>query len=132
MAQYCPLRILIAEDNTVNQKVVLRMLERIGYQATLAETGVEVLAALRQQPYDLILMDMQMPDMDGLTATRMIQQEWSPLIRPTIVALTANALPGDREHYLENGLDDYLGKPIRLNDLIELLRSVHSKRQSRT
>ncbi len=132
MAQYCPLRILIAEDNTVNQKVVVRMLERIGYQATLAETGVEVLAALRQQPYDLILMDMQMPDMDGLTATRMIQQEWSPLIRPTIVALTANALPGDRERYLENGLDDYLGKPIRLNDLIELLRSVHSKRQSRT
>lgn len=75
-------------------------------------------------------MDMQMPDMDGLTATRVIQQEWSPLIRPTIVALTANALPGDRERYLENGLDDYLGKPIRLNDLIELLRSVHSKRQS--
>jgi signal transduction histidine kinase/ligand-binding sensor domain-containing protein/ActR/RegA family two-component response regulator len=110
------LRILVAEDNTVNQKVALLMLERLGYRADMAADGFEALAALRRQSYDVVLMDVQMPGMDGLEAARRIRVEWSEH-RPYIVAVTAHALLGDREACLAAGMDDYLSKPLRIEDM---------------
>ncbi|HEY2737252.1 MAG TPA: ATP-binding protein, partial [Thermoanaerobaculia bacterium] len=115
------LRILLAEDNTVNQKVALMMLERLGSKADVAADGFEVLAALRRQTYDLVLMDVHMPGMDGLEATRRIHAEWPAGRRPRIVAITANALLGDREACLAAGMDDYLSKPMRIEDLRSVL-----------
>jgi signal transduction histidine kinase/CheY-like chemotaxis protein len=111
------LRILLAEDNEVNRKVALLMLERLGNKADVAADGVEVLEALRRQTYDLVLMDIQMPRMDGLETTRRIREEQPAGRRPRIVAMTANALLGDREACLAAGMDDYLSKPMRLDDL---------------
>jgi signal transduction histidine kinase/ligand-binding sensor domain-containing protein/DNA-binding NarL/FixJ family response regulator len=112
-----PCRILLAEDNSTNQKVALLMLERLGWSADVAADGLEVLEALRRQSYDIILMDVQMPGMDGLEAARRIAAEHPPEHRPRIIALTANALAGDREACLAVGMDDYLSKPIRLDEL---------------
>jgi signal transduction histidine kinase/DNA-binding NarL/FixJ family response regulator len=111
------LRILVAEDNVVNQKVALLLLQRLGYAADLAADGEETLAALRRQRYDVILMDVQMPGMDGLETTRRIRDEWPAAERPRIVAVTANALREDRETCLSAGMDDYLSKPVLLEDL---------------
>ncbi|MCI0626864.1 MAG: response regulator, partial [Acidobacteria bacterium] len=108
-----PLRILVAEDNEINQRVVVRMLERMGYQAEVAETGTQVLQKLKEVAYEVILMDIQMPEMDGLQATREIAKLY-PAERPQIIGLTANAMKGDREKCLEAGMDDYLSKPIRI------------------
>lgn len=115
-----PLRILLAEDNVVNQKVALRMLERLGYRADVAANGYEVLEALRRQPYDVVLMDVQMPEMDGVEATRRIIEEWGDE-RPRIIAMTANALAHHRAEYLEAGMDDYISKPVLVEDLVEAL-----------
>ena len=111
------LRILLAEDNTTNQKVALRMLERLGYIACVANTGYEVIATLEQQPIDIILMDVQMPEMDGISATQHIRQNAALPHQPYIIALTANALKGDRERFLAAGMNDYLSKPVRLEEL---------------
>ncbi|MBE9099568.1 response regulator [filamentous cyanobacterium LEGE 07170] len=108
--------ILVAEDNPVNQKVVLKLLERLGHQADVANNGREVLDALRTKTYDVVLMDVQMPQMDGITATHQICQEWGDQ-RPRIIAVTANAMRGDRDECLQAGMDDYLSKPIRLEQL---------------
>jgi PAS domain S-box-containing protein len=121
MAQRLPLRILIAEDNQVNQQLALQLLERMGYRADVAGNGLEAIDALRRQNYDVVFMDVQMPEMDGLTATRRICEEWSPASRPRIVAMTANAMQGDREKCLSAGMDDYMSKPIRVQELIESL-----------
>lgn len=121
MGQRHPLKILLAEDNAINQKVVLRMLEKLGYHADLAGNGVEAVAAVRDKSYDVILMDIQMPEMDGVEATQTIVKEWPQESRPRIVALTANALTGDREYYLSCGMDDYMSKPVRLPELITAL-----------
>ena len=117
MAQRLPLRILLAEDNVVNQQVALHLLQRMGYRADLAANGLEVLEALRRQSYDVVLMDVQMPEMDGLTATRRICQEWSQPERPRLIAMTANAMQGDKEMCLQAGMDDYVSKPIRVEEL---------------
>ncbi|RMH70311.1 MAG: response regulator, partial [Bacteroidetes bacterium] len=122
-----PLRILLAEDNVVNQKVALRMLERLGHQADVAANGHEVLDALHRQPYDLVLMDVQMPDMDGLEATRRIRTTLPPDRQPIIIALTANAMQGDRERCVEAGMDDYLSKPIRPAQLTEMLHHYEAR-----
>ncbi|MCB8938862.1 MAG: response regulator [Ardenticatenaceae bacterium] len=111
------LRILLAEDNTINQKVALRMLERMGHKAQVAKNGYEVLAALEEQTYDIILMDVQMPEMDGLLATQQIRNNRMLPHQPHIIALTANALKGDREKFLAAGMDNYLSKPVRMDDL---------------
>lgn len=117
LAKHLPLRILVAEDNLVNQKVILKLLQRLGYQAEVAFNGLEVLQALTQRVYDVILMDVQMPDMDGLSATRQIYQLYPAHNRPRIIAITASAMQGDREECLRVGMDDYLSKPIRLDSL---------------
>jgi PAS domain S-box-containing protein len=116
-AETLPLRILLAEDHLVNQKVALLMLERMGYRADVAANGLEVLQALHRQPYDLVLMDVQMPNMDGLEASRQICQQWSADSRPWIIAMTANVMQGDREECLAAGMDDYISKPIHPEEL---------------
>jgi signal transduction histidine kinase/HPt (histidine-containing phosphotransfer) domain-containing protein/ActR/RegA family two-component response regulator len=117
MAERLPLRILLAEDNSINQRVGLLLLERMGYIADVAGNGVEALDALRRQPYDLILMDVQMPVMDGLEATRRIRAELPVERQPRIVALTANVLREQREACLSAGMDDFVQKPILFADL---------------
>jgi PAS domain S-box-containing protein len=122
MCQCHPLHILLAEDNVVNQKVALRILERMGYRADVAANGLEVLEALERQSYDVVLMDVQMPEMDGVEATRRICEQWPEERRPRIVAMTAHAMQGDRERYLAVGMDDYISKPVRVEELVEALR----------
>lgn len=112
-----PLRILLAEDNVVNQRVALRLLERLGYSADVAADGLEALDALHRQVYDVVLMDIQMPEMDGLEASRRICQLWPADQRPRLIAMTANAMQGDREACLAAGMDDYISKPVRLDEL---------------
>ncbi|MBN1177680.1 MAG: response regulator [Anaerolineae bacterium] len=117
-----PLRILLAEDNATNQRLALLLLERLGYRADVAGNGLEVLQSLRRQDYDVVLMDVQMPDMDGLEATRVIDLGWEETERPRIIAMTANVMKEDREACFEAGMDDYIGKPIRVDELIEALK----------
>ena len=115
------LRILLAEDNVVNQKVALRLLDRLGYQADVVSNGLEALDALEQQRYDVVLMDVQMPELDGLDASRRICERWPADSRPRIVAMTANAMPEDREACLAAGMDDYVAKPISPDVLAKAL-----------
>ncbi|NPV63280.1 MAG: response regulator [Methanotrichaceae archaeon] len=118
------LRILLAEDNQVNQRVALSMLKKLGYQADLASNGLEVIKALEQQSYDVIFMDVQMPEMDGLEATRRIRRLG---IDTCIIAMTAYAMDGDRERFLGEGMDEYISKPIRMQDLSLALKSCNQK-----
>jgi two-component system, sensor histidine kinase and response regulator len=118
-----PLRILLAEDNAVNQKVALLMLSRLGYSADLAVNGLRVLDALGKSQYDLILMDIHMPEMDGIEAARIIRERYRDKT-PSIIALTAEALEGDRERFLSLGFDNYLSKPLKPKALQEMLKSV--------
>jgi CheY-like chemotaxis protein len=118
-----PLRILLAEDNAVNKELALKLLERMGYTADVAVNGAEALAAVENGTYDLVLMDVQMPEMDGLEATRQIVERIDAARRPRIVAMTANAMDGDRERCLEAGMQGYISKPIRTNELVEALRT---------
>jgi CheY-like chemotaxis protein len=122
LGQRQPLRILLAEDNGVNQKVALRMLSRLGYRADVAANGYEVLEALERQPYDLILMDIQMPEMDGIEATRQIHGRHSAAERPRIIAMTAHALQDIRQLCLDLGMAGYITKPIRIEELVNALR----------
>jgi signal transduction histidine kinase/HPt (histidine-containing phosphotransfer) domain-containing protein len=117
LASRLPLRLLLADDNPINQKVGLSVLQKLGYRADLAANGLEVLKALEQKPYDLLFLDVQMPAMDGLEAAREICQRWPPDKRPCIVAMTGNALIGDREKCLAAGMDDYISKPVRVGEL---------------
>ena len=121
-ARRYPQRILVAEDSAVNQKLIVTLLARMGYRADVAADGKEALDALRRQPYDTVLMDVQMPEMDGLEATRRIRAQWPEEKRPRIVALTANAMHEDRNVCLDAGMDDYLAKPIQIRELEEALR----------
>jgi len=121
MAQRLPLRILLAEDYVVNQKLALRLLAQMGYRADVAANGLETIQALERQPYDVVLMDVQMPEMDGLEATRQIRSRWPAAEQPRIIAMTANAMQGDREICLEAGMDDYVSKPIRVDELVQAL-----------
>ncbi len=128
LAARLPLRILVADDNKINQKVAVRLLQQLGYQPDLAANGREVLAALDKRPFDLIFMDVLMPEMDGLEATRAIRERQKqtaqyPNYRPPliIVAMTASAMAGDREKCIDAGMDDYLAKPVRLEDIRRIL-----------
>jgi CheY-like chemotaxis protein len=109
-------RILLVEDDPSNRKVTMLMLQHLGYRADAVANGIEALQAMEHQTYDVVLMDVKMPEMDGLEATRIIRQRW-PKDGPRIIAITAYALKGDREKCLEAGMDGYLPKPIWLDDL---------------
>jgi PAS domain S-box-containing protein len=122
MADRVPLAILLAEDNPVNQRVALRMLDRLGYQADLAPDGRAAVEAAAARAYDVILMDVQMPLMDGLEATRQIRRLPPPAGRPQIIAMTANVMKGDREACVAAGMDGYIGKPVRVEELVAALQ----------
>jgi CheY-like chemotaxis protein len=122
VADVSPLRILLAEDSAVNQKVALALLAKLGYRADVVANGLDALTALERARYDVVLMDVQMPELDGLDTTRRIRERWPPAERPRIVAMTANAMQEDRDACFDAGMDDYLAKPIRPEALAEALR----------
>ncbi len=117
-----PLEVLLAEDNPVNQKVALRFLERLGYRADAVANGLEALTAVENRRYDLVLMDLQMPEMDGFEATRQIRARVAADRQPKIVALTANAMQGDRELCVAAGMDDYISKPVKMHEIAAAIR----------
>ena len=125
MGRRLPLRILLAEDNPTNRELALLMLGRLGYSADVAANGAEALDAVRENVYDLVFMDVQMPELDGIAATRRIRSELGAA-GPRIAAMTAHALPGDREACLTAGMDDYLVKPIGISDLVAALERAAS------
>lgn len=120
LAKAIPINILVAEDNLVNQKIIQKMLARMGYEIEIAENGLRVLEKLEQGKYDLIFMDVQMPKMDGLEATGQIHTRWT-YKRPVIIAMTANAMQGDREMCIDAGMDDYISKPVIPRELEKML-----------
>ena len=113
-------RILLAEDNAVNQRVATRMLEKLGHHVDVAANGFEAVNAVARLPYDLVLMDCQMPECDGFEATRLVRASGGP--QPVIVALTANAMKDDRARCLAAGMDDYLSKPLKIEALTDMLQ----------
>src|SRR5262249_25701330 len=117
LATQHPLRILLAEDNPINQKVGIALLRRLGYEADVVANGLEALAAVQRQPYDVVLMDLQMPEMDGLEASRQIRQNIEPARRPRVIALTANVFKSDQDACRDAGMDGFLGKPLDLPKL---------------
>jgi PAS domain S-box-containing protein len=121
LSEKMPLKILLAEDNVVNQKVALRILERMGYRADVVANGYEVIDAVRGIHYDIVFMDILMPEMDGYEATKLILDEFSIEKRPKIIAMTANAMQGDKEICIEAGMDDYISKPVRVEDMQNIL-----------
>lgn len=125
-----PLKILIAEDDLMNQKMVIKVLNKLGYEPTMTSNGNEVLEEVSLNNYDIILMDVQMPEMDGLEATKMIRLCLS--VQPTIIAMTANTLQGDRDACMRAGMDDYISKPVKLEDLVNVLEkwSLHSQQKN--
>ncbi len=122
LAESIPLNILLVEDNPVNQKVALRFLQRMGYRADAVANGLEAVQAMRERDYKLVFMDVQMPEMDGFAASREIRAQITKERQPIIIALTANAMQGDRERCLEAGMDDYITKPMKIDDIELIIR----------
>ena len=116
-----PFSILIAEDNIINQKLITNIFKILGYKADIAANGIEVLEAIKRKNYDLIFMDIQMPQMNGYEATRIIVQRRKEE-RPVIIAMTANAMTGDREKCIEVGMDDYITKPMKIENLVNIVQ----------
>jgi len=116
-----PLKILIAEDNIINQKLIIRILAQLGYKADVVGNGLEVIETLKRQRYDMIFMDIQMPDMDGIEATKYIIKNLKSEERPNIIAMTANVMHGDREKCINAGMDDYIGKPVLIDDVQKII-----------
>jgi len=129
LASRLPLKILIADDSRVNQMVATKYLEKLGYRSEVASDGLEVIQALDRQPLDIIFLDVQMPDMDGYGAARHIRQRWSDDVRPYMIAMTGNAMQGDKEKCLAAGMDDYISKPVRINDIRTTLEHWGPKRR---
>jgi signal transduction histidine kinase/DNA-binding response OmpR family regulator len=127
LGEECPLKILVAEDNSVNQRVITLLLERLGYRPEIVANGIEVLAALKRKAFDVVLLDVQMPEMDGLEAASEICRRFAPEVRPYMIALTANAGEGERQRCLDAGMHEYLSKPIRSSALSDALRSAHGQ-----
>ncbi len=123
------MRILVVEDNPVNQKVLVRMLERLGYAPVAVADGRAAVGTLRREAFELVLMDVEVPEMDGPTATRALRSELSAARQPVVVALTAHALAGNREHFLAAGMDAYLAKPIRVPELLAILTQLPELRR---
>jgi CheY-like chemotaxis protein len=122
IAEEYPLEVLLAEDNVVNQKVALRFLDRLGYRAQAVANGLEAFIAVRERRFDLVLMDLQMPEMDGLEASRKIRRDIPAAMQPKIIALTANAMQGDREACLAAGMDDFISKPVKMHEIAAAIR----------
>ena len=121
-----PLKILLAEDSLVNLKIELWFLKKLGYRADVAFTGIEAIDALKRQAYDVILMDAEMPEMDGREATMVIRKEFPASQQPHIIAMTANSSQGDRENFLSIGMNDYISKPLKLDEMIRALSACYS------
>jgi len=121
MARRHPLRILLAEDSLVNIKITLWFLRKLGYHADVAFNGIEVIDALKRRSYDVVLMDAEMPEMDGRQAAMLIRKTFPSNEQPNIIAMTANVRHGDREEYLSIGMNDYVAKPLKMEDLIRVL-----------
>ncbi len=121
IARQHPLRILLAEDSMVNMKIALWFLKKLGYHADVAFNGLEVIDALKRRSYDVILMDAEMPEMDGRQATVAIRKDFPVDQQPFIIAMTANTTQGVREEYLSIGMDDYITKPIKIEEMIRAL-----------
>jgi CheY-like chemotaxis protein/HPt (histidine-containing phosphotransfer) domain-containing protein len=121
LAKRMPLRLILADDNPINQKVGLAVLRKLGYEADIATNGVEVLRALERKRYDILFLDVQMPEMDGLEAAQRICARYPISKRPRMVAMTGNALVGDREKCLNAGMDDYISKPARIGEIQQAL-----------
>lgn len=130
LADKNPLRILLAEDNRVNQRVMQHLLQRMGYTLDLAGDGVDAILLVQEQQYDLLLMDLQMPLLDGYEATRQIRLLGTAVHQPRIAALTAHTAEGDRERCLQAGMDDFISKPVRMEELVALLQRCHAHNQS--
>ena len=122
-----PLEVLLAEDNAVNQKVAVRILERLGYRADAVANGLEAVSTLERRHYDLVLMDLQMPEMDGFEATRQIRARQPANRQPKIIALTANAMQGDRELCVAAGMDDHISKPVKMHEIAATIRNISGK-----
>jgi CheY-like chemotaxis protein len=116
-ARRLPLRVLLADDNPINQKVGMSVLGKLGYRPDVVSNGNEVLGALENRVYDVLFLDVQMPEMDGLECARQICSRWTRDKRPVVIAMTGNALMGDREKCLAAGMDDYISKPVRIGEL---------------
>jgi CheY-like chemotaxis protein len=125
IGQQHPLSILLAEDSLVNLKITLWFLKKLGYRADVAFTGIEAVDALKRQPYDVILMDAEMPEMDGRDATIAIRKDFPADQQPHIIAMTANASQGDRESFLSIGMNDYITKPLNLDEVVRALLACH-------
>jgi CheY-like chemotaxis protein len=121
-----PLKILVAEDSLVNLKIELWFLKKLGYRADVAFTGIEAIDALKRQSYDVILMDAEMPEMDGREATMVIRKEFPVSQQPHIIAMTANSSQGDRENFLSVGMNDYISKPLKLDEMTRALSACYS------
>lgn len=119
-SEECPLNILIAEDNIVNQKLIERILRKLGYETDTASDGIQVLNSIAKKEYTVILMDIRMPEMDGLETTRAIRQ--MAIVQPYIIAMTANAMSNDRQECLENGMNAYMSKPLSTDEIIDSLK----------
>ncbi|MBX7107345.1 MAG: response regulator [Chitinophagales bacterium] len=128
LADELPLRILIAEDNVINQKLLLNILAILGYKAEAVADGLDVLRSLNEKKIDLVLMDIQMPEMGGEETTRLIRERFTDNA-PKIIAITAYAMAGDREKYLKAGMDGYIAKPFKMADLVAELRRVMSAKE---
>ena len=128
IAGECPLRILVAEDHATNQRIIKLMLERLGYRPEIVSNGLEALTAIRANPFDAVILDVQMPEMDGLTAAREICRMHPAGKRPWILAMTANALEGDREKCLDAGMNDYISKPVRTTELAAAMRRAYDQK----
>jgi CheY-like chemotaxis protein/HPt (histidine-containing phosphotransfer) domain-containing protein len=116
-----PLKVLVAEDNMINQKLITKILSQLGFHADVVGNGIEAIEELKRVRYDIVFMDVQMPEMDGIEATRYIVQNWKSDERPFIIAMTANVMQGDKEKCLNAGMDDYLSKPVIIDDVQKII-----------
>ena len=121
-AENYPLRILVAEDNPINQKLIERILHKLGYQFCMATNGIQALNSLKEREFDVILMDVRMPEMDGFEATQIIRQ--MTINQPYIIAMTANSMTQDREECLQAGMNDYIAKPFNSDGITKILKNV--------
>jgi CheY-like chemotaxis protein/HPt (histidine-containing phosphotransfer) domain-containing protein len=128
LAKRCPLSILVADDFDMNQKLVARILQGFGYDAQFANNGVEAIQQLEKKRFDLVFLDVQMPEMDGYETARTVRARWSNSERPRLIAMTANALRGDREKCLEAGMDEFISKPVQIGEIRKALQQSATQR----